>query len=269
MTDFTLFPRLRSAFSRLFATALALLIIQTGKAETVVFEDTAYYVYHHDPAKEKLELWLSEGPGKPNTFPKVEARAKSAGRKLKFALNSGIFEGNFMPSGLHISEGKLITKINTKEFVKTREGEFTPNFFLKPNGIFFLHQSGVPGIMETGSFAKTKQEIPRLATQSGPLLVNNNTIHPILTKDSTSRRYRNGVGFTKEGKIFFACSVLDREIGLSNLYNFAALFRDKLKCPNALYLDGDLSYVFIDDETPPLKETNWFAGIFVVTEPAK
>jgi len=269
MIDSTLFPRLLSASALLASSLFVPALVDSVRAETVTFEDTAYYIYEHDPAKEKLELWLSEGPDKPNTFPKVQARAGAAGKKLKFALNSGIFEGNFMPSGLHISEGKTIVKLNTKEFVKTREGEFTPNFFLKPNGVFFLHQNGNAGIMETSVYLKAAQPTPRLATQSGPLLVNNNTIHPVLTKDSTSKRYRNGVGVTKDGKIFFACSVLDREIGLSNLYNFAALFRDKLECPNALYLDGDISYVYIDDETPPLKETNWFAGIFVVTEPAK
>ena len=69
------------------------------------------------------------------------------------------------------------------------------------------------------------------------------------------------------GQIIFVCSILDRDLGMSNLYHFAELFRDKLNCPNALYLDGDISYVFIEGETAPIRETNWFVGILAITEP--
>ena len=30
--------------------------------------------------------------------------------------------------------------------------------------------------------------------------------------------------------------------------------------------DGDISYMYIDGVTPPLEDTNWFAGIFTITE---
>lgn len=112
-------------------------------------------------------------------------------------------------------------------------------------------------------------ERPRLATQSGPLLVAGGRIHSVLQADSTSRRYRNGVGVTPEGEVVFACSLLNRDRGLSNLYRFAELFRDRLGCPDALYLDGDISYIHLHGETGPLEETNWFAGILAVTEPAE
>lgn len=247
----------------LFAISAPLL-----RADTVTHEGTTYYVYEHDPAAEKLELWLPEQRGKPNTFPQVAARAKALGRKLTFAMNAGIYEPGFLPSGLHISEGKVVRKLNTDDYEKTREGELTPNFFLKPNGVFLLHDDGRAAVLETSVMAKSKGPAPRLATQSGPLLVQDGRIHPVLNPGSTSTRYRNGVGVTGDGRIFFACSVRDPETGLSNLHHFASLFRDKLDCPDALYLDGDLSYVFIDGETPPIAETNWFAGIFVVTEAA-
>jgi len=255
--------------NRALIAGIILLSSFTAKAEIMEFGGTSFYVYEHDPAKEKLELWLGPGKEKPNTFPGVEARARDAGRKVKFATNAGIFEGNFLPTGLHISEGKTVVKLNTEDFVKTSEGQLTPNFYLKPNGVFYLTDQGGAAVVETSVMQKAAMATPRLATQSGPLLVSQGKIHPVLGKDSTSKRYRNGVGVTKDGRIFFACSVLERDKGLSNLYNFASLFRDKLGCPNALYLDGDLSYVYIAGETPPIIETNWFAGIFVVTEPDK
>ena len=88
----------------------------------------------------------------------------------------------------------------------------------------------------------------------------------MLQPASTSKRYRNGVGVTKEGQVVFACSVLEIDKGMSNLYRFAELFRDRLACPDALYLDGDISYVHIRGLTGPIEESNWFAGILAVTE---
>lgn len=239
----------------------------TARAEVIEHRGVSFYVYQLDQTKEKLELHLSGKKGEPNTFIKLAEKVSRKGRELKFAMNAGIFEGNFMPSGLHIAEGKTITKLNLNDFVKDRESQFTPNFFLKPNGVFFIREDGSADIVESSLFSALRDK-PVLATQSGPLLVQNQKIHPVLTEDSTSERYRNGVGVTADGKVVLVCSVLDRTIGMSNLYRFAELFRDKLNCPNALYLDGDISYVYIKGETPPIRETNWFAGILAITQPA-
>ena len=105
-----------------------------------------------------------------------------------------------------------------------------------------------------------------MANQSGPLLAYRNKIHPVLTKDSVSTRHRNGVGVTSDGKVVFACTIFDPKKGLSNLYNFSTLFTEELNCPHALYLDGDISYMYVKGKTPALRATNWFAGIFAVTQ---
>ena len=235
--------------------------------QPVTHEGTDYWIYTHNPSKEKLELFLSEKPGTPNKFTTLEARLNQKGKRLRFAVNGGIFEPNFLPSGLHISGGKTIVDLNLKNYVKRVEGEFTPNFYLKPNGVFYLLETGAAGIVESKRFQGAKFGAPiRIANQSGPLLLASGNVHPILEADSTSERYRNGVGVTRDGMVMFACSVLDPKKGLSNLYHFATLFRDKLNCADALYLDGDLSYLFIRGQTPPLRETNWFGGIFAITE---
>lgn len=238
------------------------------RAETIEFKGVLFYVYRFDPAKEKLELFLGDPPGAPNEFPLLEKRLNSKGRQLRFALNSGIFEPSFFGSGLHISEGKTITKLNLTDFKKTKESLYTPNFWLKPNGVFFLRKDGTAAVVESHKYA-TLKENPILAVQSGPMLVGGGRIHPVLTEDSTSRRHRNGVGVTKDGKIIFACTYQDPKKGIINLYNTAAFFRDKLGCPNVLYLDGDISYIYIRGETPALKRSNLFAGILAVTEPKK
>lgn len=250
----------------LYGLAVFLSASTALRSETIEHAGTTYWVQRVDPAMDQLELFLAETAGEPNTFPKLEARLAAQGKRLRFALNSGIFEGNFLPSGLHIAEGKTIVPLNLQDYIKKSEGDLTPNFYLKPNGVFFLRENGSAAIAESAHYA-TLGEKPVLATQSGPLLVQGGTIHPVLQANSTSQRYRNGVGVTKDGQVVLVCSVLEREKGMSNLYHFAELFRDRLACPDALYLDGDISYVYIRDLTGPLEQTNFFAGILAITEP--
>jgi len=246
--------------------ALSLLNSVPADAEEIEHAGASFLIYRVDSKSERVELHLAEKPGEPNTVPKLEARLQRQGRRLKFAMNSGIFEGNFLPTGLHVSGGKVITKLNLDDYVKTSEDQVTPNFFLKPNGVFLMRPDGTAAIIESRRYAAL-DESPVLATQSGPLLVETGRIHPVLSADSTNKRYRNGVGVTMDGEVIFVCSVLDPDRGMSNLYRFAELLRERLDCPDALYLDGQISYIYIRDITGPIEETNFFAGILSITEP--
>ncbi len=238
------------------------------RGETIEHAGTTFWIHRVDPKATKIELFLPDKVGEPNTFPKLEARLAAEGRRLVFAMNSGIFEGNFRPTGLHVAAGKTVAKLNLDDYAKRSPDDLTPNFFLKPNGVFFLRPDGSPAVVESGKYASLGER-PLLATQSGPLLVDAGRIHPALNPDSTSKRYRNGVGVTKEGQVVFACTVRERDQGMSNLYRFAELFRDRLACPDALYLDGDISYIHLRGLTGPVEETNWFAGILAITEEAE
>ncbi len=243
-----------------------LCLASAARAETVEHAGTRYLVHRFDPKTTRLELHLSAGAGIPNTFPNVAARVEASGRRLVFAMNSGIYEGNFLPTGLHIAEGKTVVPLNRASFTKRLPDDVTPNFYLKPNGVFYLRPDGSAAVAETERYA-TLGETPVLATQSGPLLVEKGRIHPALRAESTSRRFRNGIAVTAAGEVVMVCSVLDPAVGRTNLYRFAELFRDVLGCPDALYLDGDISYVYLRDETGPIELTNHFAGILAVTEP--
>jgi uncharacterized protein YigE (DUF2233 family) len=100
---------------------------------------------------------------------------------------------------------------------------------MKPNGIFFVSGDAVA---ETGAFLKQRPRTD-LATQSGPMLVINGRVHPRFDKRSTSLKARTGVGVRTDGKVLFTISQ-----GEVSFDAFARLFRDGLKCPNALFLDG-------------------------------
>ena len=73
---------LQSTLSGLLFT-LSLLTPTFTAAETVEHAGTTYWIYRVAPGKEKVELYLGEQKGEPNTFPKLEARLQKKGRRLK------------------------------------------------------------------------------------------------------------------------------------------------------------------------------------------
>lgn len=77
---------------------------------------------------------------------------------------------------------------------------------------------------------------PWYATQSGPMLVINDEIHPQFNPNSSSIKLRNGVGVCRDGSIQLVNS--DEPV---SFYQFAELFKDELGCSNALFLDGGIA----------------------------
>ena len=66
---------------------------------------------------------------------------------------------------------------------------------------------------------------------------------------------------TRHGKIAFAISEK-----LVRFYDFALLFKEKLGCDNALYLDGQICMIYLPEMGYKTDETkNRFAGMLVVT----
>lgn len=141
---------------------------------------------------------------------------------------------------MHLS----ITKIDT---VKNGYG----NFYLQPNGIFFIDNKNQAKICITPNFRKDSSIM--YATQSGPMLIINDTIHPKFIKGSSNLHIRNGVGILLDGNLLFAMS--KKEI---NFYDLATYFKDN-GCKNALYLDGFVSRTYL-----PSKNWNQLDGGFGV-----
>jgi uncharacterized protein YigE (DUF2233 family) len=128
-----------------------------------------------------------------------------------------------------VAEGKELTPLNT--------ARGSGNFFLQPNGVFLLTASGAQ-VVETSKYSAVHGPV-LLATQSGPLLLLHNQLHPAFLPQSTSRLYRNGVGVPDPGTALFAITE-----GPVNFHEFATFFRDTLHCPDALFLDGTLSSLY-------------------------
>lgn len=186
-------------------------------------------------------------------FATLQASLVSEGKAVKFMMNAGIFEPDGIPTGLLIIAGK------TLRFINTQEG--AGNFYLKPNGVFWADSSGAY-IASTEEYLALNPS-PRIAVQSGPLLLHKGQINAVFDKKSANRLHRNGVGIRKDGSVLFAITDFDQS-RQPNLHEFATLFLDQ-GCLDALFLDGDLSQMVVDvvESLPP---SNCFGAIFAVTE---
>ena len=193
-------------------------------------EQVGYVICSVDLDAARPRLFWKGPDGRPyRTFGAVAAAVAAEGKSLAFAMNAGMYADDFTPMGLHIESGETLRPANTVE-LKQSAG-IVPNFYKKPNGVFFLDGRGA-GIMPTDMFLKRRDKVA-FATQSGPLLVIGGKMNPIFIPGSRDRTRRSGVGVCEDGAVRFAISD-----GPVNFHDFARLFRDDLKCPDALFLDG-------------------------------
>lgn len=159
-------------------------------------------------------------------------------KKTLMLTNGGMYMPNFLPKGLFIENYNLITPIDTAS------PNIIANFYLKPNGVFFIDSLNNPFILDTKSYVKNfglkANSKIKYATQSGPLLVTNNSIHPKFIRGSQNYKIRSGVGIINKNKIIF---VLTRDE--VNFYDFATFFHKIFQCEDALFLDGTISKMYL------------------------
>jgi uncharacterized protein YigE (DUF2233 family) len=219
-----------------FISALAVVALNSAVAvdcTQVEFGGKTFTTCRVKVREERLQLFHRDEAGVPfKRFDRLASWLAAHKRKLVFAMNAGMYHADFSAVGLFVADGRQLAPLNTAN----GEG----NFFLKPNGVFALTESGVR-VMETSEYL-TNHERVILATQSGPLLVRSGRIHPAFHADSTSRLVRNGVGVPSPDIAFFVISD-----ALVTFYEFATFFRDRLHCPDALFLDGTISSLYSTD----------------------
>jgi uncharacterized protein YigE (DUF2233 family) len=185
------------------------------------FEGAAYTICEIDMRRHAVRLFWRKPDGEPYGYLAALPEAQRSGR-LVFAMNAGMYAPDYRPVGLYVENGRELVRANT------RAGP--GNFHMRPNGIFFV-AGETAGVLDTGSFL-IKRPAVDFATQSGPMLVINGRLHPLFAR-SSSRKFRSGVGLRDQHTLAFAIS--EAEVTFAD---FARLFRDKLKCDNALFLDG-------------------------------
>ena len=159
-------------------------------------------------------------------------------KKLPLCItNAGMYTPQRLPEGLLIVDSVEIEGVDL-------EKKKNLNFYMEPNGVFYLDSSGAH-IVTTKSYVSSKKD-PFLATQSGPMLVIKDKHHPAFNYDSKSTKLRSGVGIMGNGKVVFLISD-KREV---NFHEFATVFKDLFGCENALFLDGAISKMYLKELRP-------------------
>lgn len=195
-------------------------------------KNTPFLIHIVDQKKQNLRFyWKDENGNNLKNFQNLKDWLHKEGKELVFATNGGMYKTDLAPLGLYIEDSKTLAKLNPYE------NEYG-NFYLKPNGIFYLTTDNIAKIVKTEDF--DPNDNVQYATQSGPLLLIDGDIHPQFTQGSVNLNIRNGVGILPDGKVLFAMSTSK----LINFYDFALFFKDK-GCKYALYLDGFVSRTYL------------------------
>lgn len=226
---------------------------------------TTYVAYVADLRTEDVTLHLGDSltNSKLTTLEALRASLADRGQEPLMLTNAGMFDPAQNPVGLYIEGGTTLFGLNEKA-PATDE-----NFFLKPNGVFFIDRTGAAHIDTTEEYARTwrarqAREV-QVATQSGPMLVINGRLHPKFGLHSNNAKVRSGVGLqpasgTNGARLIF----LTTETG-STFYDFATVFRDLFNCPNALFLDGAISKMYLKNQ--PTAYTNGYFGPLLAVVP--
>ncbi|HEX7342180.1 MAG TPA: phosphodiester glycosidase family protein [Rhodanobacteraceae bacterium] len=232
------------------------------RSREIHFGQASFRVVDMNLTKTPLALyWRNPVTHQPfDSIANLQQWGSRQGRTLLFAANAGIYDSQRKPLGLYVADGKTLVRLNTAHG-NPRHG----NFSLLPNGVFFIDTHGQAHVLTTPEFRK--QHIhPRLATQSGPMLVIDGKLNAQFETDSHSVKWRSGVCAKSSTQVVFAISETP-----VNFHTFARLFRDKLGCRNALYLDGTLSQFFVDGTYygSPDFMVRPYAGMFAVFVPSR
>jgi uncharacterized protein YigE (DUF2233 family) len=195
--------------------------------DAVTFEDVPLTHCVADPAKHRIATALDAPDGSPARSLATLADMWPEPGTVSFAMNAGMFDGEGKPIGYYVEDGERLEELN--------RNHGAGNFHLKPNGVFF-GTGGKWQVRTADDFYHTVGDRPEFGTQSGPMLVIGGKLHPEFSEDGPSRTIRNGVGVDAQGRAHFVISE-----GPVSFGKFARYFRDVLKTPNALYLDGAVS----------------------------
>lgn len=207
--------------------------------------DNTFHAYVVDLRSKEVQLFWKDQEGKRfQSLDQLKNTLEKGEYELDFATNAGMYTPRFDPQGLYIETGKELIPIDLQE-------KENLNFYMKPNGVFYMDQNKQAGIEVSEDYAASDKQV-QFATQSGPMLVIHGKIHPVFNQGSKNLRIRSGVGIINPDKLVFIIS--NQPV---NFYDFATLFRDYFGCRDALYLDGAISRMYL----PALKR-NQLGGQF-------
>lgn len=250
----------RAARTLLLAGLLAAATAEAVESRDLDVDGVGYRVVAIDLRRETLEAHWRDADGHAfETIDALKAWGEAQGRRLAFATNAGIYDGQYRPLGLYVEDGRTLRPLNT-----ARGNPRAGNFSMQPNGVFAVGRDGKAAVVATGDW-NARGIDARVATQSGPMLVVDGAINPVFDEASDSQKWRSGVCARTPQDVVFAVSQAP-----VTFHAFARLFRDELGCRDALYLDGTLSRIYTDGGgyagAPPMMVKPYVAMLAVFGE---
>lgn len=224
------------------------------------YKDDKYscFILNTSSKQYKINFHLKSSSG--NHYESISNLYKSLdsnSNEVLMITNGGMYLQNLDPQGIYIEKSSSIKKLNQ---IKTNNNT---NFYMFPNGVFAIDSYNHPLIMVTDSFSKNINESQiKYATQSGPMLLINNEIHPKFIKGSHNLNIRSGVGISSENNSNVLFIISNNEV---NFYDFASVFKDLFHCKDALYLDGAISQMYLKDIDKNKIPTGHFGPLISVT----
>jgi len=196
-----------------------------------IYNNISYTACRVTAGQDQIALFLYDENGQPyGQFVNLVDDLSNKGTKVLFAMNAGMFHSDLRPVGHYIE--------NHQEEMRVIPNAGPGNFGMLPNGIFCITGSQYK-IFETRDYLKQQPNCV-YATQSGPLLLNENKLHPRIIQGSQSKFIRNGVGVSTDGQT--AHFVISNQ--RVSFYEFTAFFQEFLGVQDALYFDGNVSKLY-------------------------
>ncbi|MXO90318.1 phosphodiester glycosidase family protein [Pontixanthobacter aquaemixtae] len=221
-------PVLRTEIGSGVAEETASAPARDSACRKATFEQHSFTHCIADPAKHRITTALGPDGGTPYRSLANLAAGRSADAPLvAFAVNGGMFGDDGKPIGYYVENGDRMKELS--------RADGPGNFHLKPNGVFY--GTGDKWAIRTSEdFYSNVGDRPQFGTQSGPMLVIKGKLHPEIAEDGPSKAIRNAVGIDAKGRAHFVIS--DKPVSFGALARF---YRDELKTPDALFLDGNVS----------------------------
>lgn len=228
-------------FSQLLAATLcAFIVLAAARADAAELRQYRYQQVNIntctiDLQQDTLRMYWKDPEGKLfGTFSALRSWLRPQGKDVLCATNAGIYDKEHRPLGLYVEGGVTLRKLNT------RRGAYG-NFYLQPNGVFIVEE-GRAHIVDTAAVDSDRERWLSqavYATQSGPLMLLNGEINAAFDPASINLFVRNAVCIDPAQKVILA--IARNPI---SFHDFALFLRDRLRCVDALYLDGNISRMY-------------------------
>lgn len=209
-------------------------------------------------------VWTDESGSPYGQLEAARRAVEATGATVLAIANGGIYDTSLAPLGLHIEDGR--------EQVPLNRASGGGNFFLQPNGVFVVTDSGFH-VLTTDRFAEryvaepsalllasTGETAPIVhALQSGPILLEASTINSLFTAGSQSRTTRTAVGVDGDGRAVLVFA--RRPVNMWELANHGL----ELGLTDMLYLDGSIARLDVVDRGRRVFPNVPLAAMIVVT----